>query len=281
LATLGGATLLAHATHKTWILVLGIGLFYIVLLIMAGGAHFSAQRYRLSRTQWHGLHGGMQGSALAYGAWFLLYLIYNLCTLWQLSPWMTLRLAERRINASSFGNARFDFQGTAGKLYAAFLATFVAVIGLIGAILFCDIKLGLFVHLDEFGHYPTQGLNDFWRVMFSFYLPLVIGGLLAGCFYVALVTRHIAGRTTLAGSMRFASTLSGWRLLKLILGNLLIAIGTLGLGYPVILHRSLRVMADTLMVSGTIDPDTLQQNTDAAPRTGEGMLNLLDHGGAF
>jgi len=64
-------------------------------------------------------------------------------------------------------------------------------------------------------------------------------------------------------------------------GNLAIIVFTLGLGAPIVLHRLMRFAADTLQVSGSLDPHMLGQSTVAPPLTGEGMLNLLDHGGAF
>jgi hypothetical protein len=53
------------------------------------------------------------------------------------------------------------------------------------------------------------------------------------------------------------------------------------LGAPIVLHRLMRFAADTLQVCGHLDPHMLGQSTVSAPLTGEGMLSLLDHGGAF
>ena len=47
------------------------------------------------------------------------------------------------------------------------------------------------------------------------------------------------------------------------------------------LHRSMRFLARNLLVSGTLDVETLRQSTLAMPRTGEGMLQMLDHGSLF
>lgn len=289
LVTLGGGVLLARATYHNGYAVAGVLLFYLALLILAMGAYFSAQRYRLSRTRWYGIRGGMRGSALAYGAWALLYVIYAVFTLGQLMPWVTLRLQERKLNASSFGNARFDFHGQAGKLYLAFLATLLAVLALVVAIFRAGhtayAALMRSGHPDAFGHPAvlppgTTPASLLWAVL-GYYLLMLIGAVLIGSFYRALLVRHIASRTMLGTQLRFGSTITGRRLLVLLLTNLAIAIGTLGLGFPIVLHRALRLMADTLTVSGTLGQGDLQQNTDDTPRTGEGMLNLLDHGGAF
>ena len=43
----------------------------------------------------------------------------------------------------------------------------------------------------------------------------------------------------------------------------------------------MRFLARNLLVSGVLDVETLRQSTLAMPRTGEGMLQMLDHGSIF
>jgi uncharacterized membrane protein YjgN (DUF898 family) len=256
---------------------------YIVIAVVAAGAYFSAQRYRLSRTQWCGIRGGMTGSSFVYGVYVLLYGLLCIVTLGQMVPWVSMRLAERRINASSFGSLPFHFEGRARALYAAFVGTFVGVVALL--VVLGAIFLKSFIALLPIGHAPLKG-NDPAALaaigsVFLFYALFIVGALLIQCFYLALVTRHVMGNTTLGSQLRFGSSLSARRLLGVILGNLAIVVCTLGLGLPIVLHRVMRLAADTLQVSGQLDPQTLAQSDQAPPRTGEGMLNLLDHGGAF
>jgi uncharacterized membrane protein YjgN (DUF898 family) len=269
-------------THSNFLSILPFFAMYALLAIVAAGAYYSAQRYRLSRTVWCGIRGGMSGSALAYGARVLLYGLLLIVTLGQMAPWVAMRLSERRINASSFGSEAFHFQGRARALYGAFLGTFVGVVALavlLGSIFLKSIKVFLAAHGPLQKGDPATA-----HVMLSvlaFYLLLLIGSLLIQCYYLALVTRHVTGNTALGTQLRFGSGLTGVRLMSVLAGNLAIVFCTLGLGYPLALHRGLRLAADTLLVEGTLDPHTLGQNNERAPRTGEGMLNLLDHGGAL
>jgi hypothetical protein len=53
---------------------------------------------------------------------------------------------------------------------------------------------------------------------------------------------------------------------------------TLGLGLPIVLHRSARFLARTTWMTGTFDADALVQSELARPRTGEGMLQAFDPG---
>ena len=118
--------------------------------------------------------------------------------------------------------------------------------------------------------------------------PVVIIGVIAfgmgvgliGCWYSALFTRHIVDNTRL-DTLPLHSTVTGRALLWLYVSNGLIAVVTLGLGLPIVLHRSMRFLARNLLVSGTLDVETLRQSTLAMPRTGEGMLQMLDHGSMF
>jgi uncharacterized membrane protein YjgN (DUF898 family) len=273
---------LTKLTHSVVLSSLPLVALYVFIFIAAAGAFYSAQRYRLSRTLWCGIRGGMSGSALVYGAYVLLYGLLLVVTLGQMAPWVTMRLTERRINTTSFGSETFHFQGRARELYGPFLATFAGIIALVvvlGLIFLNSIKLFFMVMgpLHEGGKVSAQ----VFMPMLAFYLLLLVGSLLIQCFYLALVTRHVTGNTRLGEQLRFGSTLTGVRLLGVLAGNLVIVFCTLGLGYPIALQRGLRLLADTLVVEGALDPQTLEQSNQRPPRTGEGMLNLLDHGGAL
>lgn len=255
---------------------------YLLIVVLAAGAFFGAQRYRLSRTRWCGIRGGMTGSALGYGVRVLLYALMCVVTLGQMTSWASMRLAERRINASSFGSLAFRFKGRARAVYGLFLVTFVGVVVLF-AVLFMVFLKGALASMHV-GHaagagtaLPLPALGS----LFLFSALFCIGTMLMRGFYVAALTRHVMGNTSLGSQLRFGSSVSVARLLGLQCGNLAIVVFTLGLGAPIVLHRQMRFAADTLQVSGHLDPHMLGQSTVAAPLTGEGMLSLLDHGGAF
>jgi uncharacterized membrane protein YjgN (DUF898 family) len=258
---------------------------YIGLFILFGAAHFSAQRYRLSRTLWRGIRFGMQGSALAYGAWNLLYLILIPLTLYQLIPWTTIRLAERRINASRFGNLAFNFKGRAGAVYVPFLLTLIATI-ILGAIIAAVVYNMEAATLGPVFSGRVSGTRA--EMMINRAMPMIIAGVLVfsfgagliGCWYYAVLSRHILGNTTCA-DMRFSSQVTAGSLLWILLSNALISLFTIGLGYPIVLHRSMRYLANNVRVSGTLAPEALHQSTLPPPRTGEGMLQALDSGGGI
>jgi uncharacterized membrane protein YjgN (DUF898 family) len=264
-------------------------LLYFFIAMLGAGAIFSAQRYRLSRTLWCGIRGGMQGSMFAYGICTILYGVTTLFTVFQLMPWMQVRLAERRINASSFGSARFTFEGRSGQLYLPFLATFLVSFLLL---LMIGTPVGLFARslmpaLTAASHSAradpgalTAMIQEIqWTVIAGALVFFAIAGLVR-CWYAACLERHVVGNSAL-GSVRLGSSLSGGALFGLLLGNGCILLLTLGLGYPMIVQRTARLLAHTLWTQGRLDPAALTQSTLRQSRFGEGLYQQLDAGGAL
>jgi uncharacterized membrane protein YjgN (DUF898 family) len=265
--------------------VLPILALYVTIFILAFAARFSAQRYRLSRTVWCGIRGGMQGSALRYGVRSFLYALMLPFTLFQLVPWTQVRLAERRINASRFGSAAFAFRGRAARLYLPYLATLVGTLllfALIAGVLWADLAPSIVPLLGADSKDPRLIHTIEHAMLLGFVGAILfgIGSALMSCWYWALLGRHIIGNTTL-GPLSLGSLVTGRGLLWLVLGNALISLFTLGFGLPIVVHRSARFLARTLLVTGTLDEAALRQSSLAMPRTGEGMLQMLDHGSMF
>ena len=266
-----------------------VPLFYAGLIVLAAGAVFSAQRYKLSRTVWAGIRGGMTGSMLAYGVRSVLYGILVVLTLFQMSPWRSMRLAEARINASSLGNLRFGFQGRARSVYGPFLLTLfgtLAFLALVGGGLWTVVQPylpALQAALTRPGGPAPADMQVLTRLAYVYVgvlLVLSLGASLISLWYVALFERHVIGRTTL-GPLRFGSTISAVGLLGLLLGNALILLFTLGLGYPVTVQRDMRFLARNLWVSGGLDLAALGQGRTQEPRMAEGLFQVLDGGGAI
>jgi uncharacterized membrane protein YjgN (DUF898 family) len=102
-------------------LVLYVGYFFLF-----GIAIYRARRYRLSRTLWRGIRGGMSGSATSY-AWL------SFCTA-LLVPvtlgWIVPRLQRRLTSETTFGNLPFAYEGRSAPLYARFAGLWIGGIAI-------------------------------------------------------------------------------------------------------------------------------------------------------
>jgi hypothetical protein len=58
--------------------------------------------------------------------------------------------------------------------------------------------------------------------------------------------------------------------------NYLIVVLTLGLGWPWVIHRTLRLISSQLWLYGAPDGAAIGQPTGKGPRFGEGLLDMFD-----
>ncbi len=261
-------------------------------------AQYAAQNYRLTRTLWSGIRGGMTGSAWQYGVKALLFMLLNLVTLNLAAPWTTLRLAEDRFNHSYFGNAKASLQASAGQLYLTFILGFVfTIVGMVvvsliaGGVAYAIIMaFDMMPLIEEFQRAGETGAEVelteeqkgqlFFLGMAAaviFYLGLVVVAIIAFAPYTAALFRAIANNLQLA-ELRFSSEVTAWSYISLWFGNILIVVLTLGIGFPIAVHRSIRFFVDRVTIHGEVDVDRLQQSSLERPKFGEGLLEAFDPG---
>ena len=95
-------------------------------------------------------------------------------------------------------------------------------------------------------------------------------------FWFAATKRRYLWQHTFLGRARFRSTITGGRLLRLKLGNLLLTLFTLGLGWPLITVRNVRFVCRNIWLEGVVDTAAIQQELQTASATGEGLLGLFE-----
>jgi uncharacterized membrane protein YjgN (DUF898 family) len=252
-------------------LLLPTSLFYVSLF---GAAVFSAQRYRLSRTVWRGIRGGMGNGAFAYGLLTVWYFVASGATLGLLWPVLRMRLIERRINASNFGSASMALRGRGRALYGPFLLGLLAKL-LLGTLLAATVVLALAL-LRPAGALNSPVIAKFfvgfaWVLAFGFFRGL------ADAWFDAAFVRQLLGNLRYA-ELRFGCAFTGRTLFHLRLGNAAIRFATLGLGTPFVTQRCARFIAANIQVLGSLETGALYQTTVAAPRLGEGLLEALGVG---
>src|SRR5439155_8540655 len=246
-------------------------LFYIALIYLGGFARFRALRYRLSRTWWQGIRGGSDNPGWIYGGEYLGRIFLAAITMWIAWPWMAVKLWNSRWNAMSFGPLKFRAKLDAEGLKAPWALIYIVPVSMF----FLVVVLGtLGAGIAPVGAGRTVAFSlVFIGIVLSFYvlIPLLTLNWYAHYF------RHTADATSL-GDLEFGFDATTLQWLGLFLGNLGLAIVTLGFGLTFWGYRNWAFMVRHLHVYGTIDIAELTQSTTHAPREAEGFADAFDVG---
>lgn len=201
------------------LLVFGL---YLFLLYLVGVAIFRGLRYRLSRTSWHGIHGGSDNPGLIFGLGYLWKNAVAYLCIALLFPWAMTSLWKDRWEEMSFGPHRFasnpNWGGLMGRYLIAYIAPFVIMIGLIIAAIPLIMAAGSQM---EPGADPPMGLilgmTAFILVGFYILWPL------AALAYYSRYIREVVGTMTLS-TLEFDFTARTKNWIMLFLGNAMIYI---------------------------------------------------------
>ena len=262
--------------------------FYTLVFFLFFVARFTALRYRLSRTRWRGIRGGLGGSPWRF-AWLSVgWNIVNLLTAGLLGPVVTIRTLGYRIRNAFFGTARAGFSGQARDFYGRFIVYYFssAAIAIVGLAIAVGIAyaIGAGTEISELFADRAPGEQPPPRAIAIMILGIYAVAFFVGllmlpvvCWYYSFLYNYLLRSTDIAG-IRFGGTVSTWGMFGYLIVNLLIMVTTLGLGFPWVMHRVMTFISANVVVEGAIDPETVRQSQMSAPRTGEGLLEMLDTG---
>ena len=266
-----------------------MNLFYLSVVFigipLAFVGQYAGLRYRLSRTRWRGIRCGLGGSAWTYGARATLLTIANAFTARLLTPLVSVSLARPRISHACFGTQRFDFAGSAGDVYGRFLGYYflnvfvwIVAIGVaVAAVIAGGLQLG-FTTQDVTKLFTAPSLRTVLLLIAAGFVLYIVFGLMIlplRCWWQAYLFRYLVGRTR-AGNVLFATAISTGRMWGFLVLNYLIVVLTLGLGWPWVMHRTLRLIARELWIYGAPQGESIGQPPQRAPRFGEGLLEMFD-----
>lgn len=287
----------------------GLG-FYFIILYLTGLAIFRGLRYRLSRTSWHGIHGGSDNPGFRYGLSYFWKTIAGTLVLGLLIPWSMANLWSERWNRMSFGPHMFQSGPEWKKLMGRYILCYLAPIaGFIIAVIlgFGSVASGS----------PSNMALALGIVFASFYIILP---LLALAFYAAFFREMIGTLSLSTLDFNFTARTSSW--FKLFLGNAglwalalvpaVVVISALGLaeGFsnmqpgenpmlanptsfllilvimfipltlvgPFVRYRNWRFFIRHMEASGEVNLTTLTQSSTSDLKQGEGLLDAFDMG---
>ncbi|MDH5747988.1 MAG: YjgN family protein [Rhodospirillales bacterium] len=102
--------------------------YYVVIIALIQFGFYRMWRYRMSRTAWRGIRFGLEGSAREYVKKSFLWGLLTLATLGVAMPWTRVALMRYRISNTRYGDAPFDFEGSAKALLGPWLVFYVPLI---------------------------------------------------------------------------------------------------------------------------------------------------------
>jgi uncharacterized membrane protein YjgN (DUF898 family) len=247
-------------------------LFYVGLIYLGGVARFRALRYRLSRTWWRGIRGGSNEPGWNYGGEFLGRHALSAMTMFIMFPWAATRLWNSRWNEMSFGALRFrstlDAEGLKGRWAMLYLVP-LGLMLLAGAVAFVAIGGAERTAADA-------RVGIFGMVAILFLLIYLAVPLLTLNWYAAFY-RKAAAATSL-GDLDVGFDATTWDWFKLFVGNLALAVFTLGLGLSYWGFRNWAFMIRHAHLYGEINVSDLSQSTTVAPGEAEGFADAFEIG---
>jgi uncharacterized membrane protein YjgN (DUF898 family) len=245
------------------------GLFYAALIYLGGFARFRALRYRLSRTRWHGIRGGSDDSGWRYANEAFGRTLLAVITLFIIFPWTTTRLWNSRWNAMSFGPLQFRGELTSRELWGRWIALYLSPLLMVAAFGLLGATLALGGGPNAMG--GVIGMVVLIAVGFYLGLPLLVMA-----FY-AKYYRQAAEHTTL-GELEFGFDATTWEWVKLFLGNVALAVVTLGFGLTYWGYRNWSFVVRHAHLYGTVNLSELGQSTVRSPGEAEGFADMFDVG---
>ena len=247
-------------------------LFQLALLYLSGVARFRALRYRLSRTWWRGIRGGSNEPGWSYGGEYLWRIGVASITAYIAWPWMATALFRDRWKEMSFGSLQFrsdlQMEGLGRRWAAVYLVPIAALI--VG---------GILIGLATAGVVAAGGGNSptFFMIIGFLFLSIYL--------VIPLMTLHwyakyyrMAAETLSLGDLEFGFDATTGQWLKLFLGNLLLAVVTLGFGLSFWGYRNWAFMVRHMHLYGEINVSDLAQSTTHAPGEAEGFADAFDLG---
>lgn len=244
---------------------------YIAFLWLLGLAVYRAQRYRLSRTRWRGVRGGMQNKGYGYASANLGYILLLVFTFGLTYPFVANQLWKMETNDRMFGSGRFHYDADSGALYKSFFVAFFIVLVFVYAPL-------MYVGADLFNLEPGDQPDPatFGWFFALYFWALIVTPIVFAFFYIKQL-EHFWSNMYYADA-RFSFTGTVGELIKLHIGNFFIVSFTFGVLGPLAQLRVVKFMATHTSLTGPLDLAAITQSDQPEDAFGEGLAEGFDIG---
>ena len=182
----------------------------------------------------------------------------------------------------------FAFAGRAGDIYGRYLGYyFLNILAWVVAAVVTFMAIGgtlesFGVSSDDFlrllSHPSLRTVAVVLAIAFGAYLLFGLLILPLRCWWQAYLMRYLVTHSR-AGNVLFATAISTWQMWGFLVLNYLIVLLTLGLGWPWVMHRTMKLIAGQLWIYGAPNGAEIRQPADRGPSHGEGLLDMFDVSG--
>lgn len=233
-------------------------------------AVFLKFRYRANRTSWRGIRARVSGSALNYAGWALLLAAGVALTAGILYPFAHAFFMRYKLNCLSFGGLKVHSSFSSRTIYGTFiLCGLTSLVLILAAFFFFMVSAGIFVTVatSNNGVVP-EVVPGTGTMLFSPLLAIAI--LLPLAWYWAKFYRE-AAKSVWIGELRIdvSCNVTGWRLVRYVLGNWFIMIFSLGLLWPLTWLRKIDLICECLTINKELPIEDMMQEAHDPTRVGE------------
>lgn len=262
--------------------------FFVLVYFLIGFATFRARRYRLSRTAWRGIRAGQSGSAVRYALMMLGYTLLTMVTLGLTAPLATVRLQRYAMGHTWFGDQPMVTDYSAKDLFRRYIIYWLFLLPSLGLtyVWYSAAKFRYLAdrtRLDQLAFGSDLGGGRLFRVVLGYFAILVVffliyGAVIAGAFVPVFLDINAAGGLPEGADQQYIlrqlinpvsiSVLVGGGLVLMFCGSLAVMV--------FFFQPLIRALTESVQVTVRQDFSTLQQSTQPAPRSGEGLADSFD-----
>jgi uncharacterized membrane protein YjgN (DUF898 family) len=265
---------LAESQGRWWLAIVGTLGFYVGLGFLIPVAMYGMLRYRLSRTSWRGIHGGYRGDLMDLVGNYIGSYLLTIITLGVYYPWLVNNLRDGIVNNIRIGNVRLRYNGKGSDIFGIYVKYIGISYGLV--IIALIIMAGSLVALFQNADSQVAQVFLFAQLIFLF---IAIYGLI-GIFRERELLLYLAKHSFVQQGEELhpvSLSLPLWPYAKLMVGNVLLTVITLGIYIPWAKVRYLKFVTNGLTIPGAVNLEAIAQTEDQfKDATGDDLTSLLD-----
>lgn len=257
--------------------IIGVICLYLFFLYLIGVAIYSAHKYRLSRTQWRGIRGSLNGSKWKYGWTMFWTTIVVIFSLGLASPWQSIKLQKIITDDTHFGETPMSFDGKTSDIFKYYIVPWIALLGGL-VVLYFQVEpyiTQLKSMIESGAPVPPEKTFMIQLKILAYYIGFILVMSVIYAWYQSKFYNYVAEKTHFSnGSFNLKTTGPG--IMWLVISNFFIVALSLGILAPVAVARFFGYIVNNLSFNGNVDLAAIEQSQQPLSKTGEGLAEGFD-----